>query len=155
MPVAVPLAEPIDATVVVVLLHVPVGVRSVSVVEPPTQIARVPLMAVGLGNISITVVVVVVPHALVDEKVIVAVPAATPVTIPVLEPTVAFALLLLHVPDVPVAVASLSVIVDPTHTVSLPVIAPAKGYAHIITLPLPQVVLLSFVVTVITPEPPT
>lgn len=54
---------------------------------------------------------------------IVALPAATPVAIPVDEPTVATAvLLLLHVPPV---VALFSVVVAPTHAESVPVIVPA------------------------------
>jgi hypothetical protein len=51
----------------------------------------------------------------------VVVPAATPVTIPVEEPTVATGeTVLAHVPPL---VASVKVIEDPTHTVLLPVIA--------------------------------
>ncbi len=54
----------------------------------------------------------------------VAVPAATPVTTPVL-PTVAMPVaLLLHVPPV---VALLSVVVLPTVTVAVPVMVPADG----------------------------
>ena len=52
------------------------------------------------------------------------VPAVTPVTIPDPEPTVALALLLLHVP---VPVASLSVVVRPTQTFMVPVIAAGNG----------------------------
>ena len=52
----------------------------------------------------------------------VSVPAATPETIPT--NTVAVALLLLHKP--PVA-ASVKVVVEPAHTVDVPVIVPASG----------------------------
>lgn len=54
----------------------------------------------------------------------VALPPVTPVTIPVDEPTVAIAVLLLaHVPPP----ASLRVVVLPAHTVATPVIAPGSG----------------------------
>ena len=50
----------------------------------------------------------------------VAVPAVTPVTVPVAEPTVALeVLLLLHVP---LPVASVNVVVSPIHTAPVPVI---------------------------------
>ena len=50
-------------------------------------------------------------------------PAATPVTIPVV-PILAFALLVLHVPPVTVSVI---VVAAPTHTVEEPDITPAFG----------------------------
>jgi hypothetical protein len=63
--------------------------------------------------------------------VIVAVPEATPVTIPVDEPTVAIApLLLLHAPP---AVVSFKFSVDPTHTGLEPVI-PVNGLTVIIVV---------------------
>jgi hypothetical protein len=52
--------------------------------------------------------------------VIVAVPAETPVTTPVTDPTVAMLVVLLLQVLPP---ASLSVVVDPVHTVAVPVIA--------------------------------
>ena len=52
------------------------------------------------------------------------VPAVTPVTTPEPEPTVALALLLLHVP---LPVASLSVVVRPTQTFIVPVMAAGSG----------------------------
>jgi len=52
------------------------------------------------------------------------VPAVTPVTIPV-EPTVALPLLALHVPP---EVASVNVIVEPTHTAEGPEIAAGNGF---------------------------
>ena len=51
---------------------------------------------------------------------IVAVPAVAPVTIPELEPTVAFVLPLVQLPP---DVASVSVVVEPTQTVPVPLIA--------------------------------
>jgi hypothetical protein len=58
--------------------------------------------------------------------VIATVPAVTPVTIPVPDPTVAIPLLLLL--QVPPVVASLSVIWEPAITVLLPEIAPGVGF---------------------------
>jgi hypothetical protein len=52
--------------------------------------------------------------------VIIAVPAITPVTIPVREPTVAIVVLLLD--QVPPPVESLNMVVEPTHTDVSPVI---------------------------------
>ena len=83
------------------------------------------------------------------------VPPATPVTTPVVAPTVATAVLpLVHVYEVPVAVELLNVVVVLEQSVPVPVIAPAKGYAHIITLPLPHEVFAPSVVNAIRPEPP-
>ena len=61
---------------------------------------------------------------------IIVVPAATPVTIAFSDPTVAAALLLLlHTPP---AIASLSVVVKPAHTVAVPVTD--AGSASIVTV---------------------
>jgi len=126
---------------------------SVRSVDWPIQTLSVPCIAAGASTFT-TVVVVLVPHAFVADKVIVTVPEDTPVTIPVALTVATATLLLAHVLEVPVSVASLNDIVKPTHTVSLPVIVPGEGYAQIITLPFPQVAVLSLVVTVITPAPP-
>jgi hypothetical protein len=57
--------------------------------------------------------------------VIIGLPAATPVTIPLLVPIVArVTLLLVHVPP---AVASVSVVVKPTHTLAVPLIDAGSG----------------------------
>ena len=53
------------------------------------------------------------------------VPTATPVTIPVVDPTVAVPVaLLLHVP----VLASVNVVVNPTHTDRVPLITPGNGF---------------------------
>ena len=52
------------------------------------------------------------------------VPAVTPVTMPEEEPIVAFELLMLQTPP---PVRSPSVVVSPTHTLSVPVIDEGKG----------------------------
>jgi hypothetical protein len=68
----------------------------------------------------------------------VAVPAATPVTIPV-EPTVAIVvLLLLHVPAL---VASAKPVVNPVHTTFVPVIAAGNGFTVTVAVTLPQPVV--------------
>lgn len=59
----------------------------------------------------------------------IAVPAVTPVTIPVAEPTVTAALVVLHTPP---AIGSLSVTDDPMHTAGGPVTA--EGVAFTVTL---------------------
>src|SRR5580704_16052956 len=76
------------------------------------------------GNVF-TVITAVVLHPVGSVYVIVVVPGATPVTIPVAEPTVAIAgLLLTHVPPP----ASVSVIVAAGHTCSVPLIAVGNGF---------------------------
>ena len=65
-------------------------------------------------------------------------PPAMPVTVPVVEPTVAIvALLLLHVPPV---FGSLKVVVRPTQVLAVPVIAEGTGVT-VITLVVMQPVL--------------
>jgi hypothetical protein len=49
IPETTPVEVPIDATVVLLLLHVPPGVPSVSDVLPPTHIARLPVIGAGSG----------------------------------------------------------------------------------------------------------
>ena len=74
-----------------------------------------------IGCIAFTVTVVVTKQPAAIVYVIVAVPPATPVTIPETVPTVALAvLLLLHVPPV---TASVNVEVDPAHIITVPLIA--------------------------------
>jgi hypothetical protein len=102
----------------VLLVHVPpLGVLP-SVVVEPTHTDAVPLIAVGP---ALTVITAVLKQLAPTMKVIVVVPALTPVTTPVLMSTVALAvLLLLHVPP-PVL---LSVVVPPIHTLVVPEIVP-------------------------------
>ena len=58
-------------------------------------------------------------------NVIIVVPAAMPATMPVREPTVAVAVVLLL--QVPAPLASLSAVVLPVHTVVVPVMAAGSG----------------------------
>ena len=58
-----PLRDPIDATATLLLLHVPPGVASLSVIlTPPEHIATGPSM--GVAEIAVSVVVAAVPQPL-------------------------------------------------------------------------------------------
>lgn len=84
------------ATPGLLLDHVPLIPVLLSVVELPTQMAKVPVMA---GGLAITVTVVDVAHPVGRVYVIAEVPGVIAETTPVVEPTVATAvLLLIHVP---------------------------------------------------------
>lgn len=103
---------------VVLLLQVPPLVVVLNIVDEPAQTAAVPVIAAGDG---ITVIPVVTMQPVPSEYVIVTVPAATPVTSPLVLFTVArAALLLLHSPPEGV---DTSVVMAPMHTVPAPVIA--------------------------------
>ena len=120
--VTAPEVEPIIATEPLLLLHVPAPDELVSVVVLPEQRVRVPEIAAG-NAITVTVRVAMQPS--VDVKVIVVVPAAAPVTMPLDEPTSAIDVLaLLHVP---VAVF-VSVADAPTHIDAVPPIAGGNAF---------------------------
>ena len=110
------------AIVVLLLVHVPPAGVEFSVVVNPTQTASVPVIVVGLG---FTVTIAVLIHPVLSMYVIIDVPAVTPVTIPVDDPTVALPLLLLHVPP---AGVEFNVVVKPTQTLKTPVIAVGFGF---------------------------
>ena len=121
-PDTMPEVEPMVASAGVLLVQVPPAVASVKVVVAPTHKVVEPAIAAGSG---LTVTGVVTKQPVGNVKVIVTVPADTPFTTPVEEPMVARAvLLLLHmlVPD-----ASASVVVFPTQTLVVPVIAKGSG----------------------------
>jgi hypothetical protein len=103
----------------------------VVVLPVQTFVAPVILPASGSGFTVTTLVATPVHPPLVTEYEIVAVPAATPVTIPVALPTVAFAVL--DDDHIPPLVALLRVLVLPTHTLAVPVIVPAAGAAFTVT----------------------
>jgi hypothetical protein len=99
------------ATEVVLLLQLP-SPAPLNAVVLPTQTPAVPVIAPGR---ALTVTITVPKHPVPDVYVIVVVPADSPYTKPVPEPTVATVVLLLdHIPP-PVA-ALLSVVLAPTHT---------------------------------------
>jgi hypothetical protein len=114
-PVTVPVLVTV-ATDVLPLLHTPPEVASLSDMVEPAHMIEPPLMDEGSGLTVTTVVAMQLPP---NVYVIVVVPELTPETIPD-APTVATAvLLLLHVPPP----ASVSAVVEPTHTLAAPVIA--------------------------------
>jgi hypothetical protein len=140
--VAAPPLTPSVPTVGTLLLHVPPGVASVNVVMPPQVIVVVPTIGAAVATLDTETrkVDVAVPQAVVAVYVNVVVPAATPVTIPEVTPTVATpGVLLLHVPPDTVLVA---VVVAPTHIVVKAVMVPAVPADTVTTL-----------VTVIVPQP--
>jgi hypothetical protein len=85
-PNTTPPVEPTDATSVLLLLHVPPDEVSLNVAVDPEQNPETPLIAPGAEWI-LTTVVSIQPD--VEVKVTVVDPCATPLTVPVAEPTVA------------------------------------------------------------------
>jgi hypothetical protein len=126
VPAVTPVTTPeVELTVALALLalHVPPLVELVSVLVDPTHTFGVPAIAAGVG---LTVNGVVTKQPVGKVNVMFNVPAATPVTIPVPEPTVANeALLLLHVllPE-----PFVKVVVNPTHTFGVPLLAEGVGF---------------------------
>ena len=110
------------ATVVLLLLHVPPKVASVSGVVEPTHKLAVPVIA---GGPEVTFTVTVDIHDPPKEYVITEVPMATPFTMPVVSHTVAFVVLLLV--QVPPPTPSLSEVVAPTQMLVIPIIGPGAG----------------------------
>jgi hypothetical protein len=112
-------------------------------VPPETELVRVVVVVLqivdapditattGNGNTVWTLVATDVPHALVIEYVMVAVPSPTPVTEPA-APTVATVSLLLD--QVPPVVAFVSELELPTHTDELPDIVPKTGIVLTVTI---------------------
>ena len=96
MPVTIPVYKLTAAIVASLLAHVPPEVVFPSVVVEPVQTLAVPVIAEGIGLLN-RVSLALQP---VDKEYeIVAIPGNTPVTIPVADPTVSMAvLLLLHEP---------------------------------------------------------
>ncbi len=132
-PVTIPVV-PTVATDVLPLVQAPPEVVLDKVVTPPTQTLNVPDIEPTDGS-ALTVTTFVTnaahPKLFVTVYVTLAVPAATPETMPV-EPTVATAILLLvHVPP-PVVLAS--AVLAPTHTVAVPVIADTEGNELTVTI---------------------
>jgi hypothetical protein len=111
------------ATAALLLLQAPPEIELLRLaVEPAHKIAE-PLIADGA---VLTVIVFVTIQLVPVEYVIVALPALTPLTMPLTTSTVATdVLLLLHVPPVDVLV---SAIVEPAQTVLLPPIAAGAAF---------------------------
>ena len=125
--------EPTVATEPSLLLHTPPLVASLRVVVEPAHTLIVPVIADTVGNgltVTVDVTIVTQPKPLVTVYDIVTIPADTPLTMPV-EPTVATNVLpLLHTPPL---VASLNVVVEPAHTLMVPVIADTVGNGLTVT----------------------
>jgi hypothetical protein len=121
MPLTRPEELPIVATEVLLLLQVPPGVASDSVVVAPRQMLKRPV--IGGDELMVTDLIALQPVP--SVYIMVSIPPASPVTIPVPVPTRAIeVLLLLHTPP---EVASVSANVSPEHTVALPFITAGTG----------------------------
>ena len=115
-PVITPVVELIKAMPDAALDQVPPDVTSVSVEELPWQSVRVPEIGDGAG-LTVTTVEVLQPVEP-KTKMIVVVPELTPVTTPVVDPTVATDVLLLD--QVPVPDASTNVVEVPAQSAVVP-----------------------------------
>lgn len=125
-PVNTPVVEPIVATDVLLLSHVPEPEASDSVVTPPTHTDDAP--EIDDGD-KLTVTVFILLHPPMAVYVITAVLAEMPVTMPVVEPTLAtVGAPLVQVPPVG---EDVRVMVDPIHTVDGP--ARSVGSAFTVT----------------------
>jgi hypothetical protein len=121
-PEATPVTTPEASTAAIPeapLLHVPPPVVLKSVTAPSTHIATLP-PEIEAGN-GFTETSAVTAQPVPNVYVIVEVPASTPVTVPVKEPTVATAVLLLA--QVPPTGLAESVVEARAHTVNVPDIA--------------------------------
>jgi hypothetical protein len=119
-PVTIPVEDPIDA-VVLLTLHVPPVAASLRFVVRPRHTFRLPV----IGASGFTVATTDTLQFSDEVNTIVASPEFTPITTPDVRFTVATLVFrLLHVP----LVASLSVVVVPTHTSTLPAIALGSGF---------------------------
>ena len=107
-PVTIPAPVPTVATVVVLLAQVPPVVPSVKVIVEPAQNAVEEEIADG---VVLTVTTAVAVHPVPSDYVIIDVPDKTPVTTPVLLPTVATVVVPLD--QVPPVVPSVNVMVEP------------------------------------------
>ena len=118
-----PVPEPIVATDVLLLLHIPNGDESLRLVLNPTHTSAVPAIAAGSGT-TVTTAVATQP-VLATVYAIVSIPAVIPFTTPVEPPIVAFPLDADHVPP---EVVSVNVVEDPTHVPRTPPIAFGSGF---------------------------
>jgi len=109
---------------VAMLLQLPLPETSVKVAEVPIHTGEFPIMVAG--NAFTETIVTAVHPVEVRVKVIMAVPEATPVTIPVEEPIAATPVALLF--QVPLPDGSVKVEVDAWHKVVAPVMANGKEF---------------------------
>jgi hypothetical protein len=121
-PVTIPEAEPTVATPELLLLQMPPVVTVLNDVVDPAHTIAVPVIDNGKGWM---VIVIVRKQPVGKVYVIVAVPANTPVTIPVPEPT--DAVLVLPLDHVPPGLLFDNTIPAPTHTADAPLILAGNG----------------------------
>src|SRR6185312_13651484 len=135
MPVTIPDKESTAATAVLLLLHVPPGTISLSVVFAPLHMVVIPVTGSSTGY---TVTVVIAMQADGEEYVIVAVPADIPVTAPAPSAVATVVAPLVHAPP---ASESLSCVLTPAHTWVVPHIADGNGstvYTIVAIQPVPS-----------------
>ena len=120
--VLVPVAVPVVAIVMSLLLHVPPPVVLLSVVTDPAHKVAVPLIAAGAATTDVTRVAM---QPVLRAYVILVVPVTRPLTTPVVPSIVATVVLLLL--QLPPVVALASVALAPTHVPDGPVIAAGVG----------------------------
>ena len=126
-PVTIPDDEP---TVALPLpaLHAPLPVLSLSVVPEPAHTIALPVIIDGSG---LTVTTAVALQPVVNAYVINEVPAITPVTNPVALPTLTAPAPALHTPPLTL---SFNVVVNPAHTLSVPVITVGLGFTVMVAV---------------------
>ena len=124
-PVTIPIAEPMFAMPVALLLHVPPAVASLNVVVRPEHMLRIPRIPVGNGLTVTILYAIAVPQLLVTVYSMESTPGVTPVKWPVLPPIIATdVLMLVHMPP---GDTSVKVTMLPTQTLKTPAITPALG----------------------------
>ena len=138
VPAATPVITPLELIVAIfelVVVHVPPPVVEVAVIVPPTQ-SDVAVSDIGLtvGALTTTACVTLVVHPFNPVTVyeIIAVPELTPVTTPVLEPTVAMFVAVLD--QTPPTVLLVKVVVALLQTVNVPSISATVGTANTVTI---------------------
>jgi hypothetical protein len=140
-PVATPDDEPI-VTFALLLLHMPPVTALLRLVVEPRQTDVGPVIPAGKG---LTVNTIIAWQPVLSIYVILAVPEVTPVTTPVVDPIVAFPLLLLHVPP---EVVLLRLEVSPMQTCGVPVIAAGSEFivtAAVASVPQPVLYIITVV----------
>ena len=148
MPADTPLTLPLPSTVaiaVLLLVQLPPLTPSVKAVLALTQTVVVPLIVPASGNglTATLVVAIAVPQLFVTVYAIFALPADTPLTLP-LPSTVAIAVLLLL--QLPPLTPSVKAVLALTQTVVVPLIVPALGNGLtatlVVAIAVPQLLLM-------------
>ena len=148
-PVTVPNDPSTVAIDVLLLLQLPPVVGSLNVIVAPVHTGV--FEVIGNDPLIVTTIVAALPQPFV--YCIVAVPGVTPLTTPLVEPTVATAvLLLLHVPPL---TASANVVFAPTHADTVPVMLAGATFTVIVAVVLdkhpvtPLLAVITLVVVVV------